>query len=38
MEIKAILSSPRIKQKELAEQVSIGNIQQTNKKCLKGAR
>ena len=34
MEIKATLFSPRVRQKE----VSIGNIQQTNKKCLKGAR
>ena len=38
MEIKATLFSPRVRQKDLTEQVSIGNIQQTNKKCLKGAR
>ena len=38
MEIKATLFSLRVRQKELTEQVSIGNIQQTNKKCLKGAR
>ena len=37
MEIKAILSSPRIKQKELAEQVgiSVSTIQRTIKKLVK---
>lgn len=38
--IKAILSSPRIKQKELAEQVgiSVSTIQRTIKNWLKRAR
>ena len=40
MEIKATLFSPRVRQKDLTEQVSIGNIQQTNKDsaCVNGKR